>query len=63
MSITRREVLSCVVAGGPVLPAGADPEGTEPLTPQQAWHLNDGAAVTVPFEVGKDFAAAPEGEV
>ena len=63
MSITRRGVLSCVVAGGLVRPAGAAPAHKEPLTPQQAWHQEDGATITVRFEVRTDFIISDEGEV
>jgi hypothetical protein len=63
MSITRREVLGCVVAGGLVLPAGAASVNKEPLTPEQAWHLEDQATITVRFEVRKEFAISDDGEV
>jgi hypothetical protein len=63
MSITRSEVLSCVVASWLVLPAVADLASKEPLTPQQAWHLQDGAAATVRFEVRNDLPASDDGEV
>jgi hypothetical protein len=58
-------MLSCVVAAGLVLPAGADPVGKEPLTSEQAWRQEDGATITVKFEVRKDFAVADaaEGEI
>jgi hypothetical protein len=41
----------------------ADPASKEPLTPEQAWRLEDGAKATVRFEVRKDFAISAEGEV
>jgi hypothetical protein len=65
MSIPRREVLACVVAAVLVLPAGADPVGKEPLTPEQAWRQEDGVTITARFEVRKDFAVADaaEGEI
>ena len=65
MSITRREVLSCVVAAGLALPAGAAPVAKEPLTPEQAWRQEDGATITVRFEIRKGFAVADaaEGEI
>jgi hypothetical protein len=63
MSITRRVLLSCVAAGWLIVPAGADNASKEPLTPEQAWHLQDGATATVRFEIGKGFAVSDDGEV
>src|SRR3712207_694228 len=65
MWMTRRAGLSCVVAAGLALPAGAGDGRKEPLTPEQAWRQEDGAAITVRFEVRKDFAVADaaEGEI
>jgi hypothetical protein len=55
--------LGGVVASGLVLPAGAAPVNKEPLTPEQVWHLEDQATITVRFEVRKDFAISDDGEV
>ena len=39
------------------------PGNKEPLTPEQAWRQEDGATITVRFEVRKDFAISDDGEV
>jgi hypothetical protein len=65
MLITRRLVLSCVAAAGLAMQAAADPAAKEPLTPEQAWKQEDGATITIRFEVRKDYAVADaaEGEI